>query len=48
MNIMMVCHMMITWHGLLSALINTFDMSDLVSHILDQLVFISIRSNRLL
>jgi len=43
MNIMMVM-----WHGLLSALINAFDMTDLVSHILDQLVFISINSNQLL
>ena len=29
-------------------LVNTFDMTDLVSHILDQLVFISIKSNWLL
>jgi hypothetical protein len=43
MNIMMV-----VWHGLLLALINTFDITDLMSHILDQLVFISISSNQLL
>lgn len=35
MNIIMDCHMMVMWLGLLSALINTFDMTDLVSHILD-------------
>jgi hypothetical protein len=41
MNIMMVMR-----HGLLLALINAFDVIDLVNHILDQLVFISINSNR--
>jgi len=40
--------MMVMWRGLLSALINTFDMTNLVSHILDRLLFININSNRLL
>jgi hypothetical protein len=45
MDIVMICHMMVMWRGLLSALINTIDVTDLVSHILDQLLFISINSN---
>ena len=45
MNIIMVCHMVVMWCDLISVLINTFDMTDLVSHIVDQLVFISIKSD---